>query len=76
MYQITANDIKMAVKEARSFNIETEIENASKTFEKQLKRGLIDQWEADKRMEEIKKFYQSEKKRYSEIEEISKNMAF
>lgn len=70
MFTLSAAQIKGAIEDARNFNIEELIEGAEKIINKQLKRGLIEESEAERKMSDCKKFYDQQQSEANKILEL------
>lgn len=70
MFTLSASQIKEAIEDARNFNIEELIEGSEKIINKQLKRGLIEKSEADRKMSDCKKFYEQQQLEAKKILEL------
>lgn len=70
MFTLSAAQIKWAIEDAKNFNIEELIEGANKIINKQLKRGLIEKSEAERKMSDCKKFYEQQQSEAKKILEL------
>jgi len=70
MFTLTAAQIKSAIEDAKAFDLEELVRGSNQTIDKQLKRGLLEESEANQRKEEIKSFYEKQQSEAIQILEL------